>query len=140
MDFIKKKDSPFLRPLLVLIAFVQVVLGVGTAFFPQVFYETMGFSSPLRDNQYLLGMLASRFLVLGFVFFRVARNPVKHRLLIKIMLWIQVLDLLAGIAYTVRGFVPLGVSAFPMFNAALFALLLFIWYPSPSSNTEVGKT
>ncbi len=132
----KKREPVFLRPLLVLIASVQVVLGVGTALFPGPFFETMGFESPPPDNQYLLGMLASRFLVLGFVFFRVARNPLEHRLLVQIMFWIQILDLLAGISYTLRGFVSPGVSAFPMFNAGLFALLLYLWLPRPSSKVE----
>ena len=126
-----KTSNParLLRPLLILIGVVQLVLGVATALFPTVFFHRMGLAPPPPDNQYMLAMLASRFLAFGVVLLLVARNPTRHRLLLQLMLGIQLLDLTAGLVYTGLGIVDLGVSAFPMTNAAVFAGLLFWWMP-----------
>jgi len=42
------------------------------------------------------------------------------------MVLIQILDLAAGAAYVLTGGVPLSAAAFPMSNAAIFALL--VWF------------
>ena len=74
-------------------------------------------------------MLAARFLVYGALLITASRDPARHRLLILGMVGIQLIDLAAGAYYTATGVVGLKLSAFPMFNAALIALLFWIWRP-----------
>lgn len=118
-----------LRILLRLIGVVQIVLGIGLLFIPLTFVGMMGLSEVPSDSAYLLGMLAARFLAYGVGMFYVAKDPIKEKFWIKNMLAIQLIDLLVGVIYTLNGTLPLSVSAFPMFNAAIFSALLALWTP-----------
>lgn len=122
-----------LKILLYVIGFVQIVLGILALFFPAFFIETaMALTAMNPDMGYPLGMLASRLLVFGVGMFIVAKNPSKHLLLINGMIAIQVIDLLVGTFYTATSVVALSATAFPMFNATLFILLLSLWRPKKS--------
>jgi hypothetical protein len=68
--------------------------------------------------------------------FAIARAPEKNIFWIKNMLFIQLIDLAVGLFYTISGTLALSVSAFPMFNAAAFATLLFFWMPKQTHNQE----
>lgn len=122
-----------LKILIYIIGAVQIVLGVLALFFPAFFIETaMGLAAMSPDMGYPLGMLASRLLVFGVGMFIVAKNPIKHLLLIDGMIAVQILDLLAGIFYVATGVVAFSAAAFPMFNATLFIVLLSLWKPKKS--------
>lgn len=119
-----------LKILLYIIGIVQIILGSLALFFPAFFIKTaMGLTAITADIGYPLGMLASRLLVVGAGMFIVARNPKKYLLIIDGMIAIQVIDLVAGLFYTGTGIVALEASAFPMFNATLFIILLSLWRP-----------
>ena len=45
------------------------------------------------------------------------------------MALVQIIDLAVGLYDTATGTITLSVSAFPMFNAAVFTLLLLLWSP-----------
>jgi hypothetical protein len=79
-------------------------------------------------------MLAARFIAYGAGMFIIAREPVKNIFWINNMILIQLIDLAVGLLYTINGTLTLAVSAFPMFNAMIFAVLLFIWRPKQVSN------
>lgn len=116
-----------LKFLLYVLASVQIVLGVFYLCAPEVLLGWMGHSSVAPDIGYPLAMLAARFLVYGVLLLVAASNPSAHGLLLNGMVAIQLIDLLAGVVYTASGEVSLALSGFPMFNAALFAVLLWRW-------------
>ncbi|MCB0103767.1 MAG: hypothetical protein H6635_06055 [Anaerolineales bacterium] len=118
-----------LKVLLRVIGVVQLVLGAFYLFLPLQFLAMQGLSLPAADNAYPLGMLAARFLAYGIGMFFIARDPEKNRFWINNMILIQAIDLAVGIFYTATGIVALAHSGFPMFNAALFIILLSLWRP-----------
>lgn len=118
-----------LKVLLRVIGVVQLVLGLAFLFAPAYFLEWMGLSSPPADINYVLGMLSARFLAYGLGMFFIARAPEQNLFWVNNMILIQVIDLAVGLLYTLNGTVSLAASAFPMFNATLFIMLLFLWRP-----------
>jgi len=118
-----------LKVLLRLIGIVQLILGAFYLFLPLQFLSMQGLSTPGADNAYPRGMLAARFLAYGIGMFFIAREPEKNRFWINNMILIQAVDLAVGIFYTATGIVALAHSGFPMFNAALFIVLLTLWRP-----------
>jgi len=125
-----------LKILLRLIGVVQLMLGAGLLFAPLAFTGWMGLSATQTDINYLFGMLAARFIAYGVGMFVIAREPEKNIFWIKNMMFIQIIDLAVGLLYTVNGTLTLSVSAFPMFNATVFAVLLFFWMPKQIHNQE----
>ena len=125
-----------LKFLLRLIGIVQLVLGLAFLFTPAYFLEWMNLSVPPSDVNYMLGMLSARFLGYGLGMFYIASAPEKNMFWINNMILIQVIDLAIGIFYSLTGTVSLTASAFPMFNASLFIILLFLWRPKMSVNNQ----
>jgi len=118
-----------LKVLLRVIGVVQLVLGLMYLFIPMNFLGMMGHSVPEPDIAYPLGMLAARFLAYGLAMFFISGEPEKHLFWINNMLLIQAVDLAVGVFYTTTGIVSLSHSGFPMFNAAMFIILLTLWRP-----------
>jgi hypothetical protein len=118
-----------LTVLLVIIGVVQVVLGLLYLFMPLQFLALMGHTVPAADTAYPLGMLAARFLAYGVGMFVIARDPERNGFWIDNMILIQVVDLAVGLFLTANGTITLAHSAFPMFNATMFILLLSLWRP-----------
>jgi hypothetical protein len=112
------------------------VLGLMYLFIPMQFLGMMGNSVPEADIAYPLGMLAARFLAYGVGMLFIAREPEKQLFWINNMILIQELDLAMGIFYTVTGIVGFSHSAFPMFNATLFIILLTLWRPNAAAGTN----
>ncbi len=119
-----------LKVLLVVVGILQLALGVAYLLAPDALLRRMGHSAVAADIAYPLGMLSARFLVYGALLLAAARSPAENRALIAGMIWIQAIDLAVGVYYTLRGTVGLSLSAFPMFNAAVIALLLWAWLPA----------
>ncbi|MEZ4519312.1 MAG: hypothetical protein R3C44_21640 [Chloroflexota bacterium] len=115
--------------LLRVIGVVQLVLGALYLFVPFTFLGVMGHSIPDADIAYPLGMLAARFLAYGMGMLYIAPEPEKHVFWINNMIFVQAIDLAVGIFYTATGAVDLRLSAFPMFNATVFIILLLLWRP-----------
>ena len=124
-----------LKILLRLVGAIQIILGLFYLFAPVFLLESIGHSVPQDDIFYPLAMLGARFLVFGVVFIYIARDPIQHALWITAMIFIQLIDLAAGIFYTATGVVELSDSWFPMFNATWIAALLYLWRPRPVSST-----
>ena len=118
-----------LQSLLILIGIVQLVLGALFLLAPQAIMGMMGLTVPPADSGYMLGMLAARFIAFGLGMFWCARAPEENIFWINNMILIQIIDLAAGIFYTATGVVAISSSAFPMFNATLFIILLTMWRP-----------
>ena len=129
-----------LKTLLRLIGVVQIVLGLLYLFAPLNFLALLGHSVPEADISYPLGMLAARFLAYGVGMFFIARAPEKYGFWINNMILIQAVDLAVGIFYTTTGVVGLALSAFPMFNATLFIVLLWSWRPRGETAVSTTKT
>ena len=126
-----------LKVLLIAVGIVQLVLGLAYLFIPHELLRWMGHSLPATDINYPLGMLAARFLAYGLGMLVIARAPAQHQFWIKNMVLIQAIDLAVGLFYTFSGAIPLKLSAFPMFNATLIALLLWVWRPKSASISPV---
>ncbi len=122
-----------IKVLLWIVGLVQITLGLAYLLAPHGILQWMGHSTVLDDIAYPLGMLSSRFLVYGVLLLVAARSPAEHRLLMLGMVWIQVLDLAVGLYYTLNGIVGITLSGFPMFNASLIALLLWLLMPAPTT-------
>ena len=116
----------YLRAILGLLAASQLALGAFTLLAPAAFFTLMGLTVPPADTFYLIGMLASRFLVIGVAMALLAGRGRAEPLWLQAMLGIQIVDLAVGLYYTGTGVLPLSVSAFPMFNALALSLLLAI--------------
>ena len=127
-----------LKVLLVVIGLVQLILGIAYLFFPLEFLRWMGHTLPAPDIGYPLGMLAARFLAYGLGMFVIARAPARHAFWINNMVLIQLIDLAIGVVYTLSGIVSLQLSGFPMFNATLIALLLWLWRPKSAPAAQVA--
>lgn len=124
-----------LKILLRLVGAIQIILGLFYLFAPSFLLESIGHSIPQDDIFYPLAMLGARFLVFGVVFIYIARDPIQHVLWITAMIYIQLIDLGAGVFYTATGVVELSDSWFPMFNATWIAALLYLWRPRSVSST-----
>jgi len=111
------------------LALFNLSWGVAFLFVSALFLETMGHFTPPPDLNYMLGMLAARFLAYGIGMFFVTRAPEQNIFWINNMILIQVIDLAVGLYYTTTGTVSLAMSAFPMFNASAFIILLLMWRP-----------
>lgn len=107
--------------LLRLIAVIQMLLGMLYLLAPQWLLAQMGHSAAPPDLVYPLGMLAARFIAYGVGLWVASRDVTAHRLWIRLMVLIQLVDLGAGVVATATGAVPLSLSAFPMFNAVWIA-------------------
>lgn len=119
--------------LLYLVGTIQIVLGLFHLFAPEFFLKNTGHTIPEPDIYYPLAMLASRFIAYGIALIYIAKKAQEHVLWIKFMILIQLIDLGAGVFYTMSGVVPLADSAFPMFNAIWISVLLYIWMPKNES-------
>ena len=127
-----------LKILLVVVGIVQLVLGGAYLLAPHALLHWMGHSLPAADINYPFGMLAARFIAYGLGMFVIAREPVRHGFWLRNMVLIQMIDLGVGVYYTVTGTVSLQLSAFPMFNAALIAVLLWLWRPRSASTSAAA--
>lgn len=123
-----------LKVLLGIIGVVQLVLGLALLLAPAYFLQSMGLSVPPGDVNYMLGMLSARFLAYGLGLFFIARAPQQNIFWLNNMIFIQGIDLAVGLYYTLTGTLSFAVSAFPMFNATLFIILLLLWRPKTSGN------
>ena len=122
-----------LRVLLWVVAASQLVLGTLTLLAPTQFFLIMGLSAPSADNKYMLGMLAARFLAYGFAFVALARAKTPDASWIRNMVLVQLIDFGVGLFYVVSGIIGPAVAVFPMFNATVFATLLWLWQPRNST-------
>ncbi len=126
-----------LKVLLYIVAASQLALGGLTLVAPGAFFSWMGLTPPPPDNNYMLGMLAGRFLVFGMMFVWQAQKPEPSRFVIRAMVLIQAIDFLVGALYLGAGTITLATAAFPMFNAAVFGGLLLWWSrPEPQGMPE----
>lgn len=107
----------------------QFALAFAFLVIPEAFFEAFGFTSPTPDQKYLYGQLAARFLAYGFGMIYIARHLAGNRFWWDMMALIQGIDLGVAIVYTLAFGVALQSTAFPMFNAAVFLILLLAWRP-----------
>ena len=118
-----------LKILLLVVAVSQLVLGALTLLAPGPFFAWMGLTVPPLDNNYMLGMLAARFLAYGVGFLMLARSAKPDPFWIRNMVLIQAIDFSVGLFYIATGAIGVAVAGFPMFNAAVFGVLLWLWTP-----------
>ena len=113
---------------------IQIVLGLFHLFAPALFLQATGHSIPEPDIYYPLAMLAARFIAYGIALIYIAKIAAENILWIKFMILIQLIDLSAGVFYTMMGIVALSDSAFPMFNAVWISMLLYLWMPKTDTS------
>ena len=128
-----------LRVILLIVAVSQLVLGLAVISVPGPFLATMGLSVPPADTNYMLGMLGARFLAYGIGMLALARSAAPDPLWIRNMVLVQLIDLAAGLYYLGTGVIGIRTAAFPMFNAALFASLLWLWQPRARSGAAAPE-
>lgn len=121
-----------------LIAASQIVLGSIYLFAPQWFIAWQGLTPIAADTGYPLAMFAARLLVYGVGMIVIARQPVKYAIWLDGMIAIQFIDLAAGLYYTTTGVVVFADALIPMFNAAIFiVLMLLVRKPGATAVTAV---
>jgi hypothetical protein len=99
-----------LRILLRVTGTIRIALGLFSLLAPAYFLESIGHTIPEDDIFYPFGMLASRSVVLGVMFIYITKDPMKRRLWIVTMIFIQLIDLAVGVFYTATGVVALSDS------------------------------
>ena len=118
---------------------IQIALGLAYLLAPNALLLKMGHSLPAADLLYPFGMLSSRFLAYGIGLWIISADPKKHILWIRMMAFIQLIDLAVGAFYTATGVVPMSLSSFPMFNAIWIGLLFAFWKPASSAAMKVTR-
>ena len=96
-----------LRATLWFIALVQIVLGAGFLAAPELTAQRLGLSLAPGWANWLLGMMAARFLAFGYGMFLAARDPVAARPWITAMIAVQAIDWLVTLKYLALGAVTL---------------------------------
>lgn len=81
----------------------------------------------------ILGMLAARFLAYGLGMAAMARSENPDPFWIRNIVLIQAIDFGAGLYYIATGVIGVAVAAFPMLNAAIFGVLLWLSLSSGSA-------
>ena len=128
-----------LKTLLWIVAISQLALGALTLLAPGAFFVWMGLTRPPADNDYMLGMLAARFLGYGIGMIALARSREPDPFWVRNMAFIQAVDFAVGLFYVALGTIPATVAAFPMVNAALFGGLLALWSRPEADNAGVPR-
>lgn len=124
-----------LKILLIIIWISQIILWIFSLLVPGLFLETaMWLSKVNPDIWYPMWMLAARFFAFGIWLFYMSKHIEKSKFWIDMMILIQIIDLFSWIFYVTTWSVEFSVAAFPMFNAIIFALLLFIFSRSKDIN------
>lgn len=126
-----------LKVVLATVALSQFVLGGLVLFLPGTFAAWIGLRIPPPDTGYLLAMLGARFVASGIGLVWLARQPVPDRFWVRNMAFIQTIDFVAGAVFLATGTIGLSTAAFPMFNAALFAGLLFFLSRPHEASTAI---
>lgn len=117
-----------LKILLVMIAISQIVLWAISFLFPQFFLEVaMWLKSVHPDIGYPMSMFSARLFAFGIWIFYILKNIEKNKFWIDMMIFIQVFDFVWGLVYVLNGNVSLSAAAFPMFNAFVFSVLLYVF-------------
>ena len=122
-----------LSPTLYLIAFVQLVLGLGFALAPESTAQMLGLSSAPGWAHWLLGMMAARCLAFAYGMWWAARHPAQARLWIGSMVFVQAVDWLVTLKYLYLGAVTLAQVSTASFLPVVFMLVLGLGMPRPSS-------
>lgn len=110
-----------LRGTLWFIATVQFVLGIGFLFSPQGMARSLGLVAAPGWADRLFGMMAARFLAVGFGMLLAARDPARHVAWIGTMVGIQAIDWLVTLKFLAVGAVTLA-----QVNTAAFLPVVFI--------------
>ncbi|WP_193176047.1 hypothetical protein [Oricola nitratireducens] len=123
-----------LKILLWIVALSQLVLGALTLIAPGAFFAWMGLTVPPVDNQYMLGMLAARFIAYGIGMAVLARAERPDPFWVRNMVLVQAIDFTVGLYFAATGVIGIETAAFPMVNAAIFGVLLWLWTPRQPAN------
>lgn len=118
-----------LSPTLRLIAIVQFVLGLGFALAPEASAHWLGLSPAPGWANWLLGMMAARFLAFGYGMWWAAARPAQARLWIQCMVFVQAVDWLVTLKYLALGVVTLAQVSTASFLPVLFILVLVLGRP-----------
>lgn len=117
-----------LKFLLVIIAVSQLVLWLISFFFPEFFLEVaMWLKNVNPDIGYPISMFSARLFAFWFGIFYILKNIEKNKFWIDVMIFIQVFDFIWGLIYVLNWNVALSAAAFPMFNAFVFSVLLYVF-------------
>jgi hypothetical protein len=128
-----------LRITLVVIGIVQVFFGLPFVVAPGLYSLVLHLPSAPAWTNWFFAMNGARFLGMGFGMFLAARDPLKHRAWINVMIAIQALDWLGTIYSLWTGAITLAQATDAPFLPVIFIVALLIWYPR-GSETSVEQT
>ncbi len=120
----------FVRPTLIVIAIVQVALGI-VLLIPNAFAGLLGQPEAPAWATWMLTMFSARAFGFAFGMLLAARDPQRHRSWIVAMIGVQAVDWIATMAYLATG--ALGLSTV---TTAAFLPLVFIgvlWRPATAA-------
>ena len=117
-----------LKVLLIIIAISQLVLWWISFFAPKFFLEVaMWLHSVNVDIWYPISMFSARLFAFWFGIFYILKNVEKNKFWIDLMIFVQIFDFIWGLIYVLNWSVPLSSALFPMFNAFIFSVLLYVF-------------
>lgn len=118
------------------IAIVQVVLGLGFSLAPESTAALLGLTPAPGWANWLLGMMAARFLAFGYGMWMAARAPEQAHRWIGCMVFIQAVDWLVTVKYLYQGAVTLAQVSTASFLPLIFIVMLWLGRPASSTTTQ----
>ena len=130
-----------LRATLITVGVFQLVFGVVFLAAPRATASLLGLTpaAPAWVN-WLLAMMAARFLGYAYGMFIAARDPQRHRAWIDTMIVIQAVDWTATLAYLITGDLTLRQVTTASFMPALFIAALLRYRPRRDTTPVTGAT
>ena len=118
-----------LRLTLYVIAFFQLALGAAFLVAPGGTAAALGLAPAPGWTAWLFAMMAARFLGYGVGMLAAARDPQRHRLWIRTMIAVQLVDWVATVGHLVAGEVTLRQVTTAAFLPLVFVAILVAWGP-----------
>lgn len=122
--YTSNKPSRFTVIVVVMIALVQLVLGVAFIAFPQQFSTLLGLERPPGWTDWIFAMFGARALGFSFGMWLVLRDPSRHSNWIRAMIIVQVIDWVGTMLALAAGKVTLAQVSTAPFLPMLFVVVL----------------
>ena len=129
------EKNSILKFSLYFVGFVQVVLGLIFLLIPTNYASMMGLQQAPNWVNWMFTFMSIRMIGFGAGMFIAAKDPIKNKLWIQIMIVMQAMDWLGTVFYLTAGVVTLAQVTSASFLPLIFIALLVYSYPRPQAST-----
>lgn len=118
-----------LRVVMIIYAIIGILFGLAMIFIADQLREWFNYAQAPDDVRYFTTALGAMFISSGVFVFMAARDPIKNISWVKYAILLALLSLCAALYTWVRGYSDFSQVGLAMIIHAVFAALLFIFYP-----------